>query len=254
MNIRPFFWHNFSCMTPSKNVGASFPLVPASARAGRSRPHKTLRLLLLMIGVQVAARAQDAAVVGFTLDFPGSEPSHYAISVSSDGPSSYDSDGKLSADSEGDPFHLDFSMSPETRQRVFELAERAHYFQGEIDSRKKNLASTGRKTLTYKDSARSTTATYNYSPVVAVQQITQLFLSLSATLEFGRRLQYFHRYQKLALDEELKRMEGAVTGTGLEEISAVVPILQAIASDSSVINPVRARAQRMIERANSVKR
>jgi hypothetical protein len=34
----------------------------------------------------------------------------------------------------------------------------------------------------------------------------------------------------------------------------VVPILQAIASDTTVINPVRARAQRMMERANSVKR
>ena len=67
----------------------------------------------------------------FTLDFPGSEPSHYAISVSSDGHSTYDSDGKLSPDSEGDPFHLDFSMSAETSQRIFELAERAHYFQGE---------------------------------------------------------------------------------------------------------------------------
>ena len=200
------------------------------------------------------ARAQETAVVTFTLDFPGSEPSHYAISVSSDGHSTYDSDGKLSPDSEGDPFHLDFSMSAETRQRVFELAERAHYFQGEIDSRKKNLASTGRKTLTYKDSGRSTSATYNYSPVAAVQQITQLFQSLSLTLEFGRRLQYFHRYQKLALDEELKRMEEAANGHGLEELSAVVPILQAIASDTTVINPVRARAQRMIERANSVKR
>lgn len=190
----------------------------------------------------------------FTLDFPGSEPSHYAISVSSDGHATYDSDGKLSPDSEGDPFHLDFSMSAETRQRVFDLAERAHYFQGEINSRKKNLASTGNKTLTYKDSGRSTSATYNYSPVAAVQQITQLFQSLSTTLEFGRRLQYFHRYQKLALDEELKRMEEAATGTGLEELAAVMPILQAIAVDSSVINPVRARAQRMMERANSVKR
>ncbi|MGC2183986.1 MAG: hypothetical protein WA637_11945 [Terriglobales bacterium] len=189
-----------------------------------------------------------------TLDFPGSEPSHYAISVSSDGHATYDSDGKLSPDSEGDPFHLDFSMSAETRQRVFDLAERAHYFQGEINSRKKNLASTGNKTLTYKDSGRSTSATYNYSPVAAVQQITQLFQSLSTTLEFGRRLQYFHRYQKLALDEELKRMEEAATGTGLEELAAVMPILQAIAVDSSVINPVRARAQRMMERANSVKR
>ena len=253
MNIRSFFWHNLSGMTPSKNVGASVPLVPTSAPAGRSRPHNLSLLLLMMIGLQVAARAQEAAVVTFTLDFPGSEPSHYAISVSSDGPSSYDSNGKLSPDSEGDPFQLDFSMSPETRQKVFELAERAHYFQGEIDSRKKNLASTGRKTLTYKDSVRNARATYNYSPVAAVQQITQLFQSLSATLEFGRRLQYFHRYQKLALDEELKRMEGAATGTGLEEIGAVAPILRAIANDSSVINPVRARAQRMLERSNSVK-
>jgi len=241
-------------MTPSKNVGASVPLVQGPARAGRSRPHQTIYLLLLIIGLQLPARAQETAVVTFTLDFPGSEPSHYAISVSSDGRSTYDSDGKLSPDSEGDPFHLDFSMSAETRQRVFELAARAHYFEGEIDSRKKNLASTGSKTLTYKDSGRSTTATYNYSPVAPVQQMTQLFQSLSMTLEFGRRLQYFHRYQKLALDEELKRMEGAATGQGLEEVSAVAPILQAIASDTTVINPVRARAQRMMERAKSVKR
>ena len=108
--------------------------------------------------------------------------------------------------------------------------------------------------MTYKDSGRSTTATYNYSPMGAVQEITQLFQSLSLTLEFGRRLQYFHRYQKLALDEELNRMEEAANGHGLEEVSAVVPILQAIASDTTVINPVRARAQRMMERTNAVKR
>jgi hypothetical protein len=254
MNNLPLFWHNLSAMTRSKNVGASVPLVQRPARAGRSRPHQTLLLLLLIVGLTLPARAQETAVVTFTLDFPGSEPSHYAISVSSDGHSTYDSDGKLSPDSEGDPFHLDFSMSAPTRQRVFELAERAHYFEGEIDSRKKNLASTGRKTLTYKDSRRSASATYNYSPVAAVQQITQLFQSLSLTLEFGRRLQYFHRYQKLALDEELKRMEEAANGHGLEEVSAVVPILQAIASDITVINPVRARALRMIEQANTVKR
>lgn len=241
-------------MTPSKNVGASLPLGQRPARVGHSRPHHTLCLLLLILGLALVSRAQEVAVVSFNLDFPGSEPSHYAISVSSDGHATYDSDGKLSPDSEGDPFHLDFSMSTETRQRVFQLAERAHYFEGEIDSRKKNLASTGRKTLTYKDSGRSTSATYNYSPMPAVQQITQLFQSLSTTLEFGRRLQYFHRYQKLALDDELKRMETAATGIGLEEIAAVVPILQAIAIDTTVINPVRARAQRMIERANTVKR
>ncbi len=253
MNLRAFFGIISLRMILKNNVGASVPLVLASARAGRSRPHKTLGLLLVLFAVlQLPVRAQET--VTFTLDFPGSEPSHYAISVSSDGRSTYDSDGKLSPDSEGDPFHLDFSMSPETRQRIFDLAQRAHYFEGEIDSRKKNLASTGTKTLTYKNSARSTSATYNYSPVAAVQQVTQLFQSLSTTLEFGRRLQYFHRYQKLALDEEFKRMEESAAGNGLEELAAVMPILRAIAVDSSVINPVRARAQRMIERAQSIKR
>ena len=254
MTVRWFFWHNLFSMAAAKNVGASATLVPRPTRAGRSRPHRTLCLLLLVTGLHLAARAQQPAVVTFTLDFPDSEPSHYVISVASDGHATYDSDGKLSPDSEGDPFHLDFSMSTETSRRIFDLAERAHYFQGEIDSRKKNLASTGVKTLTYKDSGRSTTATYNYSLVTAVQQVTQLFQSLSTTLEFGRRLEYSHRYQKLALDEELKRMDDAASRSDLEEMAAVVPILQRIVSDTSVINPVRARAQRMIERAGSVKR
>ncbi|MGA8310275.1 MAG: hypothetical protein WB755_09615 [Terriglobales bacterium] len=208
-------------------------------------------VLFLALGGLLSARAQEAAVVTFTLDFPGSEPSHYAISVSSEGHSTYDSDGKLSPESDPDPFHLDFSVSPATRKTIFDLAARAKYFQGEIDSKKRGLASTGVKTLTYKDPQRSASATYNYSPIAPVQQVTQLFQSLSITLEYGRRLQYFHRYQKLALDEELKRMEEMVNENSLQELGAVVPILQQIATDSSVINPVRARAQRMVERAGS---
>jgi hypothetical protein len=209
--------------------------------------------LFLVFSLPVSAWAQEAAVVTFTLDFPGSEPSHYVITVSSDGRSTYESDGKLSPDSTADPFHLDFSVSPATSKTVFELAKRARYFQGQVDSNKKNLASTGAKTLTYKDAQQSGSATYNYSTIPAVQQITQLFQSLSLTLEYGRRLQYFHRYQKLALAEELKRMEEMANENTLQELPAVVPILQRIANDGSVINPVRARAQRMIERAQSVK-
>ena len=247
MNIRAFFWHNFFSMTVSRNVGASAALVLPVARMGRSRPHRIICFLLLALGISLPAQAQT--VVSFTLDFPGSEPSHYQIAVSSNGHSTYDSDGKLSPDSEGDPFHLDFSVSSDTSRRIFDLAERAHYFQQDVDSKKKNLASTGVKTLTYKDAGRSARVTYNYSPVVPVQQLTQLFQSLSTTLEFGRRLEYYHQYQKLALDEELKRMEDLANQNDLQELAAVVPILQRIANDQSVINPVRARALRLIERA-----
>lgn len=193
-----------------------------------------------------------APTVTFTLDFPGSAPSHYVISISSDGHASYVSNGKLGNDSESSPsdtWRSEFIASLSTSARVFDLAKRAHYFEGEIDSRKKNLASTGAKTLSYKDAQKSTHAAYNYSPVAPVQELTALFQGLSATLEFGQRLEYYLRYQKLALDDEMKQMEEMSNKHELEELSAVAPILQKIADDASVMKVVRARAQRLLQLA-----
>jgi hypothetical protein len=73
--------------------------------------------------------------------------------------------------------------------------------------------------------------------------------SLSATLEFGHRLQYDRHYQKLALEQEFKRMEQMARSDQLVEITAIRPILDQIIADPSVINVTRARAQRLLERA-----
>jgi hypothetical protein len=188
-----------------------------------------------------------AASVRFSLDFPQSIPDHYEIAVSSEGQASYDSTGKLTPESEpGDPFHLEFSISPASTHRIFDLAAKAKYFDGKIDSGKRNLASTGAKVLSYKDATRNTRAEYNYSPIPAVQEITALFQNMSSTLEFGRRLDYYHHHQKLALEDELKRMEEMAREKDLEEIQAVAPILQRIVDDKSVLNVTRARAQRLL--------
>jgi len=195
------------------------------------------------------AQAQQTVVptVTFTCDFPGSEPDHYVISVSADGSASYDSDSKLNPESSGDPYHSDFTVSLAARTRVFDLARRAHYFEGQIDSKNKNLASTGTKTLAYKDAQKSAHAAYNYSPVSSVQELTSLFQALSTTLEFGHRLDYYLHYQKLALDDELKKMEEMWNSHEIQEISAVAPVLQKIADDPAVIKVVRARAQRLLQ-------
>jgi hypothetical protein len=211
----------------------------------------THRFAIALLGLALCslAFAQDTktSIVAFTLDFPQSIPDHYSLSVSSDGHAEYNSTGKLTPDSEPpDPFHLEFTMSPATRQRVFDLAAKAKYFDGKIDSGKRNIASTGKKVLTYRDAQRSTQAEYNYSPIPAVQELTTLFQNISTTLEFGRRLAYYHHYQKLALDDELKRMEEMTREKNLDEIQAVSPILQQIATDQSVINVARARAQRLL--------
>jgi hypothetical protein len=208
-------------------------------------------LALLLLSAVVFA--QEPATITFTFDFPGSQPDHYVITVSSSGHATYDSNGKLSPQSEAnEPFHLDYAISDATRARVFDLAKRAHYFDRDVDLKKKNLASTGIKTLKYEGQGRVTQATYNYSSIPAVQELTNFFQSLSTTLEFSRRLEYYHRYQKLALDDELKRMEDMAKQNSLAELAAVAPLLKQIATDSSVINPVRARAQRLLAQADAV--
>jgi len=207
----------------------------------------------LAILFSLSARAAEPATVTFSLDFPGSDPEHYSISVHFDGHTSYESRTRTSSDA-SDPaaYQTEFTVSDATRTRIFELAAHARYFSGKIDSGNKKLAFSGAKKLTYTDGQKSFSADYNYSPQPPVQQLTNLFQSISATLEFARRLAYDHRYQKLALDEELKHMEVQAKSGELAELQAVKPILQAIYDDPSVINVVRARAQRIMEMEGSV--
>lgn len=209
----------------------------------------------LILSIAAASQGQPSAApatVSFSLDFPQSIPDHYVVTVSSDRHATYESTGKLTPQADpGDPFVEDFTMSPDTTRKIFELAAKARYFEGQIDSGNKKLASTGVKVLKYAEGARKTEATYNYSPNSAVQQITATFQNISATLEFGRRLDFYHHHQKLALEDELKRMEEMSKSKSLDEIQAVAPILQSIVDDHSVLNVTRARAQRLLNGANA---
>ena len=209
-----------------------------------------LKTIFAFLFCVVAASAQTATVptVTFSFDFPQSDPEHYVITVASDGHASYDSDGKLIFYSEasGVSTKLDFTMSENTRKRIFDLATRAHYFEKDVDTKIKNLADMGKKTLAYKDGEKSTQAVYNYSQIPAVLELTQLFQNLSSTLEYGRRLQHDYRHQKLALDDELRNMEESAKRNELEELTAVAPLLRQIANDSSVMNVSRNRALRLL--------
>ena len=222
----------------------------------RRRTHRACYVCLVCLAFSVAGWSQSkpaaSATVSFMFDFPGSFPEHYGISINSDGHASYVSNGKLAKDAESDqPYSLEFTVSQRFVDRVFELARQAHYFEGNIDSRKKNIASTGDKILMYKDGQKNTVANYNYSPVPAVQELTSLFQNLSTTLEFGRRLEYDYHYQKLALDQETKAMEDVAARGGLVELAAIAPILRKIADDPSVINLVRARIEQLLEHAGT---
>jgi len=205
----------------------------------------------LMSQQAVSGGAPAPAMVTFTLDFPQSNPEHYLIAVDAAGHARYECNGKVAEDSEEEAYRTEFDVSAGNRERIFLLAKQAQYFAGEIDSGNHKLASTGTKLLSYQDGKRSNSARYNYSNLEPVQQLTALFQSMAATQEYGRRLAYYHRYQKLALDDELKRMETQARNNELSEIQGVAPVLQGILDDTSVINGVRARAKELLQMGSS---
>jgi hypothetical protein len=224
-------------------------------------------LFLILVSVLACAQAQTPAVadtrpgenaskaaglvspvVTFTLDFPASQPEHYSIRVPSQGPAHYRSTERISSESDDtDNFDFDFALSPEIRTKIFRLSASAKHFRSDLDSHQKNLAFTGKKTLTYRDAREAGTASFNYSSNPAARELTELFQNLSATLEFGHRLDYDHRYQKLALFDELKRMQEMAEEKQLIEVAAIQPILEQIVADQSVINVARARAQQLLQ-------
>lgn len=222
--------------------------------------------------------------VSFTLDFPGSVPEHYSITINSSGKGNYssgpstsrsqadastkdappvkaakasgsedeDSDSDQNASSQSssgaaaDPFDYNFTVSDQARERIFALASKAHYFEKDLDYGKGKLANTGAKTLAYRDAQRSTHSTYNYTTNQPAQELTTLFQNLSTTLEAGHRLAFYYQYQKLALEQELKRVEEMAKSGGLFEVQTINPVLKRILADPSVMNVSRARAERLL--------
>jgi hypothetical protein len=204
-------------------------------------------LLLTALFSTVAQGQAGPATVSFSFDFPHANPSHYEITVTEDGKGSYSSNGQLNQNSApADPAPLSFTLSEKVRAQILDLAARAHYFKGKIDSGNQKIANTGAKTITYRSADQNSQATYNYSTVAPVQEITAIFENLSTTLEFGRRLNYFRKYQKLALDDDLKRMEELQGEGNLGDVQAIAPILNGIADDTSVMNVSRSRALRLL--------
>jgi hypothetical protein len=223
------------------------------------RPAKTVLLVVTVVAFvftsDAASQSSEAAslsapnlpLITFTFNFPQSTPEHYWVSVDAAGNGTYVSgEQPKSSDDADQSFHFDFKVSDSTRSQILQLAQQTNYFQGSLEHGKGKIANTGMKTLSYKDAQKNTSATFNYTTNPAAQELTRIFQSISSTMEFGERLQHFHRYQKLALDEELKRMEEMVKGNNLMELQAIAPILKQIVADQSVVNATRARAERIL--------
>ena len=201
--------------------------------------------LTFFLFLAAVCSAQEITIT-FTQDFPESTPSHYSLRVAKTSEARYESVGKLTPEAEGDPFSYAFTISETTTAKIFDLAATAKYFTTDVDYKKGHQANTGKKVLAYDDGALHHHTEYNYSTRQEIQQLTKLFQSIALTMEFARHLQYFHRYQPLALEDDLKRMEEMAKEKDLSELPAIASILKEIVDDKALLNVSRARAQRLL--------
>ena len=187
-------------------------------------------------------------IVSFDFLLNGGTPPHYSIAVQPDGKATYRADEDPASGSEPlQPYVTQFLVSEPTRQRIFDLTAALQCFKGQYEYRGGRIANMGAKTLKCSFAGRESTTQFNYTTNPKLQELTTLFQGMGNTLEFGRRLTYLHRFDKLGLEAELKAMEDQAKGKRLAELQAAAPQLQLILNDGGVMNVTRRRAEHLLQ-------
>jgi hypothetical protein len=195
------------------------------------------------------APAPAQATVTYAFDWPQGIPwAKYSIKVRSDGKAHFDGiphpDG---SNNDTDPVDQDFTMSETNRQTIFGLAQKLNYFQSDLDAHIKHIAQTGRKTLQYESSQTRGSNTFNWSENPDVKELTQLFSGIANTIDYGRKLEFQYRFDKLGMAQRLKELEELRADQQIAELHLIEPILRKIADDPNVMNIARESARHLLQ-------
>ena len=190
----------------------------------------------------------DQASVRFNFEWNQGIPwQSYSIEVQANGKTHFKGILNSSQGANADPVEQDFVMSDSNRQEIFDLARKLNYFQGDFDSHLKHIAKTGAKTLVYKSAEVQRSSTYNYSQNPNVERLTQFFLGLATTLDYGLKLAWQYRYDKLGLDQQCANWRNCKPAIRVEELNVIEPILRQIANDSNIMHISRQSAQHLLK-------
>jgi hypothetical protein len=222
-------------------IGSALVFCSASAFAQTAEP-------------PAAASAKSQAEVSFQFDRTGLPVPRYTLRLREDGTGTYQADQSEIAATANSmrgqaAQHIDrpINLSSGTVTKIFKAARTTNHFNIECASKAKNIADTGKKTLSYTGADGSGSCVYNYSENKTVDTLTNTFLAIAYTMDEGRRLEFLHRYDRLGLDAEMISFSQELEAGRALELGTISPTLAAIADDTAVIQRVRLRAQKMLE-------
>ena len=199
---------------------------------------------------QPAASTQPARpTVSFSFDRKGLPIPAYRLAIAEDGAASYSgTEEAANSPLAAQPFNQRIALSTATTRRVFQLARKLKHFNLACNSKLKNLADTGTKTLAYAGPEASGSCIYNYTENKDVQTLTEIVQGIAETLDEGRLLDHLHRYDRLGLDAAITYFAAEVSAGHALELGTIAPSLRSLAADPDVMERVRTRANTLLAR------
>ena len=196
------------------------------------------------------------AEVSFQFERIGLPVPRFTVQVREDGTGRYQADeaeGSSSQSSSAVRYvggkHIDRTMtlSSATVAKIFKAARGLDRFNVACASKAKNIADTGKKTLSYVGVDGRGSCTYNYSEIKSIATLTDTFLAIAFTMDEGRKLDFLHRYDRLGLDAEMTTLMHEMDEGRALELGTIASSLNAIAGDTELIQRVRLRAAKLLE-------
>lgn len=211
------------------------------------------RLLLLLCGVLLAAGAargqagsEDGARITFTKEFPNSQPPYFSILVREDGKTTY----RVEPDGETP---LEFRLSDGVVEEIFALAGKLHLFRGVPLESNHRVANMGKKTLEYQKGGERSQVSFNYTEIPAAVALVALFERISQTQQYRLQLENLIRYDRLGLVRGLLRLEVDLDQGRLLEPALLLPLLEQVRKDPSLVQVAQGRAAQIIGKIQSAK-
>jgi hypothetical protein len=208
----------------------------------------------------VTPPAARKAEVTFHFERPGLSVPKFTLIVREDGTGSYKAEeapvsggsngpSALASTSRGQSIDRTLRITPATTEMIFRTARSVHNFDYACESKAKNVADTGKKTLSYSGPEGQGSCTYNYSEQKSIAQLTETLQAIAFTLDEGRKITFLHRYDRLGLYQEMDVLMHEVQEKRALEIGNISPELNSVITDEALIQRVRERAQKLLTQA-----
>lgn len=197
---------------------------------------------------------RSVAEVSFEFERPGLPVPHFTLRVRENGTGTYKAEQAerlaTATSVRGEEAKLierDFVLRPATVAKIFKAARELNEFNIACASKAKNIADTGKKTLSYVGPDGRGSCLYHYSEDKRVDMLTTIFTGIAFTMDEGRRLEFLHRYDRLGLDAEMNLLAREMEAGRAQEMGTISQTLTVIATDEAVMQRVRLRAVNLME-------